>query len=178
MIDPPAEADAAGEPVAFEPTGLDLARQVAAAVSHTTPLPPVKPRKVRKKDRAGRTASGSGDRDPMALGDALEGLIQERGWATEVNVHLLLGRWPDLVGQAVAEHSVPESYRDKVVVVRCSSTTWAAQLGLMAPQLVAKLNASLGDGTIKAIRVLGPQAPSWNHGKRSVKGRGPRDTYG
>nr|NLD40552.1 DUF721 domain-containing protein [Actinomycetales bacterium] len=26
--------------------------------------------------------------------------------------------------------------------------------------------------------VLGPKAPSWKHGIRSVPGRGPRDTYG
>ena len=28
------------------------------------------------------------------------------------------------------------------------------------------------------LRFLGPNTPSWNHGPRSVKGRGPRDTYG
>ena len=175
----PTEPDpGAFDPTAFDPTGLDLARQVTAAVSHTTPLPPVKPRKPRKKTAPGRTAS-EGGRDPMALGQALEGLIQDRGWATQVNVHLLLGRWPELVGDAVAEHSRPEAYRDRVVVVRTSSTNWASQLRLMAPQLVARLNASLGDGTIKALRILGPEAPSWKHGPRAVRdGRGPRDTYG
>jgi predicted nucleic acid-binding Zn ribbon protein len=29
------------------------------------------------------------------------------------------------------------------------------------------------------LDVLGPHAPSWRHGTRSVRdGRGPRDTYG
>lgn len=173
-VGPDAPEDARA--VDFDPTGLDLARRVTAAVSHTTPLPPAKPRKPRKKDQRGRTASDRGE--PVALGEALEGLIHDRGWATEVNVHLLLGRWPELVGEAVAQHTTPEAYRDRVVVVRTTSTNWATQLGLMAPQLVAKLNAALGDGTIRAIRILGPQAPSWKHGPRTVQGRGPRDTYG
>lgn len=178
MTDPGADAGLPEE-VPFEPTGLDLAQQVTAAVAHTTPLPPVKPRKTRKRETRRGAASGDGHRDPVALGQALEGLIQDRGWSTEVNVHLLLGRWPELVGPAVAEHSTPEAYRDRVVVVRTTSTNWAAQLRLMAPQLVAKLNASLGDGTITAIRILGPEAPSWKRGIRSVRdGRGPRDTYG
>lgn len=179
MTDPDAGAPVGGGPggVEFDPTGLDLAKQVTAAVSHTTPLPPVKQRKPRRKDGPRRTAS-EGGRDPMAVGQALEGLIADRGWAKEVNVHLLLGRWAELVGPAVAEHSTPEAYRDRVVVVRTSSTNWAAQLRLMAPQLVARFNAALGDGTIKAIRILGPEAPSWKHGLRTVKGRGPRDTYG
>jgi predicted nucleic acid-binding Zn ribbon protein len=49
----------------------------------------------------------------------------------------------------------------------------------MAPQLVAKLNEALGDGTVTRVTVLGPQGPSWKKGRLSVRdGRGPRDTYG
>lgn len=164
------------EEVPFDPTGLDLARQIAAAAGRHLPASP--PRKPRKKAGPGRAASGKGRGEPLSLGQALEGVIEDRGWGTQVNVHLLLGRWPELVGDAVAQHSTPEAYRDRVLVVRTSSTNWAAQLRLMAPQIVAKMNATLGDGTVKAVRILGPEAPSWRHGPRTVKGRGPRDTYG
>jgi len=160
----------------FDPTGLDLARQVAAAAGRSVVAPPPRAAKPRKKAGRGRTASDRGE--PVPLGDALEELISERGWGTEVNVHLLLGRWPELVGDAVAAHTRPEAFREGVVVVRTDSTNWAAQLRLMAPQLVAKMNEALGEGTIRQVRVLAPEAPSWRHGPRSVKGRGPRDTYG
>ncbi|MFZ1282737.1 MAG: DUF721 domain-containing protein, partial [Propionicimonas sp.] len=46
------------------------------------------------------------------------------------------------------------------------------------PQLVARLNDQLGQGTVERVVVVGPSAPSWKKGKRSVPGRGPRDTYG
>lgn len=171
------EEEGGVEDVHFDPTGLDLARQIAAAAGRSVPAQP--PRKApRKKTGPGRGASDKEKGDPLSLGEALEGVIERRGWGTQVNVHLLLGRWPELVGDAVAEHSHPEAYKDKVVVVRTSSTNWAAQLRLMAPQIVAKMNATLGDGTVKAVRILGPEAPSWRHGPRTVKGRGPRDTYG
>lgn len=174
MTDPQFRDDAAP----FDPTGLDLAKQIASQVSHAA-LPPVKAKAPKPRKKAGRGRTASGTRDPQLLGEALESVIAERGWTTEVNVHLLLGRWPELVGPAVAEHSTPEAFRDRVVVVRTTSTNWASQLRLLAPQLVAKLNAALGDGTITALRILGPEAPSWKHGLRSVRdGRGPRDTYG
>jgi predicted nucleic acid-binding Zn ribbon protein len=48
----------------------------------------------------------------------------------------------------------------------------------MAPQLVAVLNEALGQGSVTRVQVIGPQAPSWKKGRRSVPGRGPRDTYG
>ena len=73
----------------------------------------------------------------------------------------------------------PEAYADTVLTVRADSTAWATQLRYLAPQLVAMLNEQLGDGTITRIKVLGPDAPSWKKGRRSVRdGRGPRDTYG
>ena len=90
-----------------------------------------------------------------------------------------MARWPLLVGPANAAHSRPEAYADAVLTVRTDSTAWATQLRMMAPQLVALLNEHLGDGTITRVAILGPDAPSWKKGRRTVRdGRGPRDTYG
>ncbi len=167
----------ASEDVHFDPTGLDLARTIADMVAHSAPLPPPKVRKPRQTRRGASDRGPKGD--PTPLGEALDGLIQEQGWSTEVSVHALLGRWSSLVGDAVAQHSVPESFLAGVVTVRTDSTAWASQLRLMTPQLLAKLNEALGQGTIKRITVKGPDAPSWKHGIRSVRdGLGPRDTYG
>jgi predicted nucleic acid-binding Zn ribbon protein len=49
---------------------------------------------------------------------------------------------------------------------------------MLAPQLVRRLNEEAGEGTVRVVEVRGPSAPSWRRGPRSVKGRGPRDTYG
>lgn len=165
------------EPVEFNPTGLDLARQIAEAAGRSI-VPPVPKARAKGERRRPEGKKRRERGEPTALGEALEDVISARGWGTEVNVQLLLGRWADLVGPAVAEHSRPEAFRDGVVVVRTSSTIWAAQLRLMAPQLLARMNETLGDGTITLVKVLGPEAPSWRHGPRTVKGRGPRDTYG
>lgn len=167
------------DPVEIDPTGLDLAKQIAASVAHSSPLPPPNVRKPKAKRRQGRPGRRDGKGDPMALGEALEGVIHDRGWGTEVNVHLLLGRWVELVGEAVAEHSHPEAFVKGTVLVRTDSTAWASQLRLMAPQILARMCESLGDGAVRRIEVKGPDAPSWNHGPRTVRGgRGPRDTYG
>ena len=173
---PAAEPVEAPTEVLFDPTGLDLAKAIAESVAHSSPLPPPKTRKA-KRTRA--SASGRSRSDPTALGDALGELIAEQGWTTEVSVHALLGRWPSIVGEAVAQHSTPESFVAGIVTIRTDSTAWASQLRLMTPQLLAKLNAAVGEGTIKRLTIKGPDAPSWKHGIRSVRdGRGPRDTYG
>ena len=115
---------------------------------------------------------------PTSLDEAMDALISEQGWDTQVNVHLILTKWCALVGPINAEHSKPESYADGLLTVRTDSTAWATNLRLLAPQIVAKLNEALGDGSVTRVNVLGPDAPSWKKGRRSVAGRGPRDTYG
>ena len=172
MTDAPPEASEPGH----EPTGLELAREIARSVGSQT-----RRRKSRPRPTVEPQSSGSrpDDRDPQLLASALERLVETKGWATDINVHTLLGRWPVLVGIANAAHSHPESYTDGVLTVRADSTVWAASLRSMAPQLVAILNDKLGDGTVAQVKILGPEAPSWKRGRLSVRdGRGPRDTYG
>jgi len=63
--------------------------------------------------------------------------------------------------------------------VTADSTAWATQLRLLAGDLVRRLNAELGDGTVTRVKVRGPGAPSRRPGEWRVRGgRGPRDTYG
>jgi predicted nucleic acid-binding Zn ribbon protein len=163
------------DPVAHDPAGLDLARTVARSVGarrrrRTQPRPSVDPQV---------SGARADDRDPKLLSAAVEDLVRSQGWATEINVHTLLARWALLVGPVNAAHSHPEAYADTVLTVRTDSTAWATQLRLMAPRLVALLNDHLGEGTISRVTILGPDAPSWKKGRRSVRdGRGPRDTYG
>jgi predicted nucleic acid-binding Zn ribbon protein len=164
---------------AHDPSGLDLARSIADSVG-------ARPRRRAKKryqrpDRVDPVRSGArpDERDPKTLGTALENLVDSKGWSTDLSIRALLARWPALVGPTNAAHSWPESYAETVLTVRTESTVWATSLRTMAPQLVAKLNEALGDGTVTRVTVLGPQGPSWKKGRLSVRdGRGPRDTYG
>ena len=119
------------------------------------------------------------ERDPQLLDSTIGRLIAEQGWGTDVRVHGVFSRWDTLVGREVAQHCTPEAFGDAKLVVRTDSTAWATQMKLLAPTVVRRLNEELGDGTVLAIEVLGPQGPSWKRGLRSVRdGRGPRDTYG
>ena len=125
-----------------------------------------------------RSGAHPDERDPQALGSALDRLLAERGWQTDAAVGGVMGRWAVIVGPELAGHCEPVSYDDGELVVRAESTAWATQLRLLAPTLLRRLNQELGDGTVTFVRVLGPSGPTWKRGPLSVKGRGPRDTYG
>jgi predicted nucleic acid-binding Zn ribbon protein len=90
----------------------------------------------------------------------------------------LFANWKFIVGDRVAENSFPEEYKKGVLTIRCKSTAWATQLRLMTEEIQAKIAERTPDLEVKELRIIGPQAPSFKRGLRSVPGRGPRDTFG
>lgn len=139
---------------------------------------------VARRRRAGSTAgrptfqeSYSG-RDPQGVGAVFGRLLSERGWNSPVAVGSVMARWAELVGPEIATHCTPESFHETTVLVRCDSSAWATQLRLISPDLLRRFEHELGAGVVTAMKIVGPSAPSWRKGGRSVRGRGPRDTYG
>jgi predicted nucleic acid-binding Zn ribbon protein len=161
-----------------DPQGLDLARSLAGRLKGMKQRPG---RVVRRKRATEPRVSSArpDDRDPQKLNDTIGRLMRDQGWEVDVAVHGVMARWPAIVGPEVAQHCTPERYADAELTVRTDSTAWATQVRMLAPDLVRRLNAELGDGTVTRVTVLGPNAPSWRKGPRTVRGgRGPRDTYG
>ncbi|MFE9684526.1 DUF721 domain-containing protein [Streptomyces sp. NPDC006285] len=165
-----------------EPSGVDLARVALRAAKEQARARGDAAREKKQARRGGlRSGAHADGRDPMALGSAINRLITERGWETPAAVGGVMGRWPQIVGDDLAKHCVPEKYDDdeRVLVVRCDSTAWATNLRLLAPQLVARLNQDLGHGTVRLIKVLGPGGPTHRYGPLRAPGStGPGDTYG
>jgi predicted nucleic acid-binding Zn ribbon protein len=83
-----------------------------------------------------------------------------------------------VVGRDIAEHVRPVSFADGELSLEAESTAWATQVRLLLPQVHRAVDERVGKGVVTAIRIRGPQAPTWTAGPRRVKGRGPRDTYG
>jgi predicted nucleic acid-binding Zn ribbon protein len=128
---------------------------------------------------AGFSGPGPDERDPLAIGGAWSRLVDDQGWRTGLDVARLLGMWPEIVGTANAEHTTPESFDPGTgqLLIRTSSTAWAEQLRLMLPALRTAIEAQVGPGVVRDIRVVGPTPPR-TRGRLRVRGRGPRDTYG
>ena len=121
---------------------------------------------------------GPDDRDPQPFGRVVARVSLDRGWSPRLTDATVLGRWPALVGPDIAEHCTPLSLRDGELVLQAESTAWATQLRTLQRQLLTRLAAAVGKDVVRRIRVVAPSAPTWRHGPRTVRGRGPRDTYG
>lgn len=168
------EEQSSAEPTAPRDT-LGLAREIAQA--YRGKAGPVTPGAGRRS-RPAAPARAKRD-DPSLLADLLSEVVQDQGWQDKLAAQRVFTDWARIVGPEVAQHSQVVAFEDGEVEVDTDSTAWATQLRMLAPRIVAKLNAELGDGSVLRIRVRGPRAPSWKKGLRSIRGaRGPRDTYG
>jgi predicted nucleic acid-binding Zn ribbon protein len=172
----------AATPKIPEASGVDLARVALRAAKEQAKVRGAAAQQKKQARRGGlRSGARADGRDPLPLGAAIHRLITERGWETPAAVGGVVGRWPQIVGEGLAKHCMPHRYDEDacVLTVQCDSTAWATQLRLLAPQLVARLNADLGQGTVKLIKVLGPGGPPRRFGPLRAPGsKGPGDTYG
>lgn len=169
--------DGAEEPRDPAARAFDAMRRISGGSGAGTTAQPR--RRSRRRGPAGTwSGAGADDRDPQALSTIVSRVVDDQGWASDVHKGQVLGTWDRLVGETIAGHVRPISLNDGELVVVADSTAWATQFGLMARQAVQTINKVVGSDVVKVIKVRGPSTPSWKSGPRTVRGRGPRDTYG
>jgi predicted nucleic acid-binding Zn ribbon protein len=87
---------------------------------------------------------------PRSLSFALDGFTD--GLAPATTLALVQRIWQQVAGPAIAEAGQPTAERDGVLTITCSDAVWAAELDLMSPELVARLNQTLGKELIRKLR--------------------------
>ncbi len=92
---------------------------------------------------------------PQAVGEALRSYLAKSGLGKRLAQAQVIPDWPGLVGPQIAAVTEPQSVTpDGTLFVRVTTSAWMTELQLMAPQIMAALNAGRGAGRIKTIRWL------------------------
>lgn len=65
----------------------------------------------------------------------------------------VVGVWSEVVGPDIARHTRGFAFRDdKELVIFVDTPTWANELSLMSGDLVARINARVGEGSVSSLR--------------------------
>ncbi len=131
-----------------------------------------------RHDQSGAAAPYGKGRDPRPIEGEIAAIFQQSGWTENVALAGVTARWREIVGDAIADHCEEVSFDGGTVRVRASSTAWATQLTTMTGHIRQLLNEAIGTDIVETVAVVGPTGRSWVKGPRTVRGRGPRDTYG
>jgi predicted nucleic acid-binding Zn ribbon protein len=62
--------------------------------------------------------------------------------------------WRAVVGEAIAAQAQPVAERAGVLTVSCAAAVWAQELDLMGPEVLERLNSSLGSGSLARLKCV------------------------
>ena len=117
--------------------------------------------------------------DPQPLSSVFNEIITNRYWRQGIAEGNLFTDWEKVVGEDIAQHATPITLLEGKLTIQTSSTAWATQLRLISSDLLKTLQQSAPGALVEELVVIGPHAPSWKRGLRTIRGsKGPRDTYG
>lgn len=117
--------------------------------------------------------------DPQKISNILHELIETRDWQKGIAEGNLFTDWREIVGVEIADHSSPITLYEGKLTIQTSSTAWSTQLRLMNDQILRKIQQSAPGAVVEELNIIGPHAPSWKRGLRTIRGaQGPRDTFG
>lgn len=89
---------------------------------------------------------------PLRLSELVPAFLKRAGLQERVAQAGVLAEWPALVGERIAGATEAEAVRDDgILVVRVRTGSWAQELSLMTPQIIARVNAGRGSGRIEGI---------------------------
>ncbi len=117
--------------------------------------------------------------DPQSLSSVFNEIITNRDWRQGIAEGNLFTDWEKVVGEDIAQHATPITLLEGKLTIQTSSTAWATQLRLISSDLLKTLRQSAPGALVEELVVIGPHAPSWKRGLRTIRNaKGPRDTYG
>jgi predicted nucleic acid-binding Zn ribbon protein len=117
--------------------------------------------------------------EPQKINNILNELIESRDWRKGIAEGNLFSDWREIVGEEIADHSTPITLYEGKLTIQTSSTAWSTQLRLMNDELLRKIRQSAPGAVVDDLIIIGPHAPSWKRGLRTIRGaKGPRDTFG
>jgi len=85
------------------------------------------------------------------LSHTLGSMLKARGLGGRLSEYRVFGQWEKAVGPAIARHAQPQALRGKKLTLIVDSPAWMQQLSLLKPEIVEKVNRTLGKETIKDI---------------------------
>lgn len=95
------------------------------------------------------------------LDTSVRGALRQAGVPDAAAMTAIAEAWPGAVGPAIARSSCPlRLSRQGTLHVACASSTWAFELGRMAPDLLDALRAALGEAAPAELRFAPGPVPA------------------
>lgn len=91
--------------------------------------------------------------DPRPVSESLGRLAADLGVPDPHLLNQVFCHWEAIVGAELARHARPLALHGKVLVVGVDQPAWAAQLGYLKGELVARVAEATGSSELSEVRI-------------------------
>jgi len=98
------------------------------------------------------------------ISGVLPGLLRQRGWEYQLDLHSIFPRWQELVGEEMGAHARPLKIEKEVLWLEVDNSSWMQQFQYEKTELLAALNRVLRISRIKDIKMTLPKGKSGKTG--------------
>jgi hypothetical protein len=100
----------------------------------------------------------------------VNGVLDARGWRGKVLEQMAVEIWPEVVGEAIARHTLAEKFKGGTLYVRARSPQWTQELHFHEARIIARINGRLRQNIVQKIRCsvtpprgikVGTLKPNW-----------------
>ncbi|MBN1466366.1 DUF721 domain-containing protein [candidate division KSB1 bacterium] len=93
-------------------------------------------------------------RPPRHISESLRSLIGDLGFEKRIDQVKLMQKWPDIVGENIAQIAVAERVSDGILYVKVKSMTWRTELLFQRQNILERITRQFGDKIITDIRFI------------------------
>jgi predicted nucleic acid-binding Zn ribbon protein len=86
------------------------------------------------------------------LGSVINKIVSDSDIGKKIKKFNIFNHWSDIVGSDIGNKTKPEKLLRQTLYISVTSSTWANELSMMAPQLIGRINNFIGDDIIKELR--------------------------
>ena len=109
--------------------------------------------------------TGRSKSDQDQISRMLQGLMHDKGWEKQLDLHSIFPRWRELVGEEVDSHTQPLKIERDVLWLEVESSTWMQQLQYQKLELLDSLNSCFRLSRLKDIKMVLPKKTAGKPGK-------------
>ncbi len=91
-------------------------------------------------------------KDALHIGDILSKNIGALSGRVDLELLTLWKGWTEAVGEEVARHTRPKSFKGALLFITVDSSVWIHHLSMMKGEVIARINKNLGEERLRDIR--------------------------
>jgi oligoribonuclease NrnB/cAMP/cGMP phosphodiesterase (DHH superfamily) len=103
------------------------------------------------------TMAGRAKSDKDSVSRLLPGLLRDRGWEKQLDLHSIFPRWREIVGDEVNEYAQPLKIERGVLWLEVANSSWLQQLQYEKLDLLDTLNRNFRLSKLHDIKMVLPK---------------------